>query len=719
MVARLLALLVALFTLPASAQVLYPPFLTSVESSYTWSLGDLADQSARLTDAVLWDDGSWADPYDTEAELTALGWQTVDIQCVDLYDNAATPQTTGSPDGNCDLDRTIARIDCADGGSGTGGDETAIRALIAAACPNGAGGSGDANKDCAVDAGNFDTAGDRAGVIMKYPSGSCHIDMLSGTGVQNDAIGGLPLRYSNIAIVGDGMDNSFLDCNDTATESTSLASCVGTNYTSFGTPWAGTPGACTPGSSINYGASCEATTTYTVTGSITVGQTSINLGGTPCSTLSAGDRIVLKGTGPDGDTLWASNFVSSCTVNGGDDTVVVEDGIQYAIPATVTMTELTGPQTTNTFYIGLSIGWPHVPDGASRDQIGSAAALRHNHPKGVIVSESRLGPYTRNAYSDRDAYHVTIRHSVIGPEQFGKRRGTNDRVFHFGESTISGSVSVFDNILEDGAKRFVELSQMSSNGSWYGFNYHTDMLATAVGETGSHWNDVGTPQGISMFSDGGCPTGCEPRFARTVFWSHDTNTTSAPGLTLIEANDMAGHQRAQGNSGDMNRYTTLFRNRQNRETLCGQGAPGSGTGCGSPDTYEGAGAYHYTNWIANRFVEWASDATREPNTLGRWNVAEEASGARTKTATGATWPTASTYKNYVDTGPHDDYATTRIPPSLALKTGTPPSWWCTESGTWNDEWSFGYGDGGDNGGTPRKLPAQIRYEGGTCTTPTP
>lgn len=85
--------------------------------------------------------------------------------------------------------------------------------------------------------------------------------------------------------------------------------------------------------------------------------------------------------------------------------------------------------------------------------------------------------------------------------------------------------------------------------------------------------------------------------------------------------------------------------------------------------------------------------------------------------TGVVWPTSGTGRNYVDSGPHDDYATTNIPPSLAFRTNSAPSWWCQESGPWNGSWSFGYGDGGDNGGTPRKLPAQIRHEGGSCTPP--
>ena len=688
MMARLLALLGVLFTLPASAQVLYPPFLTSVDGSYTWSLGDLADQSARLTGAVLWDDGSWADPYDTEAELTALGWTTVNLASSSCTDNfsSGNPQTSGSADGRCDSAPTTYNIDCADGGSGTGGDELGIRATFADNC---------SSFNC-------------SNKIFKFASGSCHIDMLAGSGNTGDQVGGLPLRYSNFAIVGRGMNTSYIDCNDAGGASTPLAHCMGTSWV-FGL-WGNDDTA-------------ESGSTIDVSGSIAVGATSVTLVSS-CASFTVGERVIFKGTSADGENLQSLNEVVSCSTN----TLTLLNPVRYAIPATVTATQTEVYQTTNTFFLDFTVAYPHVPDGQNRDLPSIAGySISLNHPTNALVKGVRIGPYQATAIGTIAHINLSVEDSEIGPGQFGKRRGTNGRVFYWGGSGRAGPVSVSNNVFTDAAKRFIEASQMSSNGSWYGFNYMTDMAATAPSETGWHWNAVGNPQGLahSTACGIGTPDACNPTYERTAYFGHDGNTSnSKPGYMLVESNDLGGHMFFQGTSGDSNRYTTIFRNRQNRETLCGGSVDGTGW-CGTPFGYD-SGTYDvpYWNWIANRAVEWASDSSHQTNVLGRWNVAEEASGARSLTATGFSWPTSSTYKNYVDTGPHDDYATTNIPPSLALKTGTPPSWWCTESGTWDGTWSFGYGDGGDNGGTPRKLPAQIQYEireglGGTCTPPTP
>ncbi len=49
----------------------------------------------------------------------------------------------------------------------------------------------------------------------------------------------------------------------------------------------------------------------------------------------------------------------------------------------------------------------------------------------------------------------------------------------------------------------------------------------------------------------------------------------------------------------------------------------------------------------------------------------------------------------------------------SLYQGSAPSWWCEEACEWSQAGIGAFGD--DFGGTLCKLPAQIRFEGGTCT----
>jgi hypothetical protein len=691
--------------------------------SYNWELGAIASYASRLTTAVQWDNGSWADPYDTEQELIDADWQVIAIPtCTDLWAGAETPQvsdgdTPDAPDGLCDSDRSVG-ISCAQGAAGTGTDEAGIIALLSAACPSS---DGSGRRDCAIDAGGLDNGTfDREGVALKFPTGTCYIDMLAGTGGPN-TVGGLPIPYSNIAIIGRGMDQSYLNCNDSGgTESSTYSTCVGTTFP-FGTQWSADPiTPCAPSwdSDMPYGGTCEDTSNVeTLTAAVSVGQTTIR-STSACTSIDADDRVLLKGTGLDGLPLWHLNEAAS-DCDGSND-IVLKDPIRYAIPGTVTAVEIRKPQTRKTFFMGLSIGFPNAPDGTSRGtSITSAHHLYFNHPSEVLVTDSRVGPYIQFAYGDIGSFRVSIRHSEIGPSQKSKRRGTNGRVFHFGESTVAGSYSVFDNVFVGAAKRFVEGSQMSTHATWYGFNYMDDMLATAP-ETGSHWNAVGNPQGITHSPD----AGTNPAAERTVFMSHDTNNTSKPGMLLVEANDMGGHFNNQNIAGAFNRYMTFYRNRQNRLTLCGN----RGAGTVPPlictigfDTGGGDPAHTYQNWIANRWSGWET-TTRLTYVLGLWNIAQDVTSDPEMTGTGVVWDdTAAPGRNYGTTAAHEEWPLVDgLPPSLALQQDTAPEWWCQESGSWDGDWSFAIGDG--YGGTTYKLPAQIKYEireglGGTCTPP--
>jgi hypothetical protein len=74
---------------------------------------------------------------------------------------------------------------------------------------------------------------------------------------------------------------------------------------------------------------------------------------------------------------------------------------------------------------------------------------------------------------------------------------------------------------------------------------------------------------------------------------------------------------------------------------------------------------------------------------------------------------AFTGTNFYTLAPHASWnvATANYPTSL-YRTAA-PSWWCQEACAWDQTGIGAFGD--DFGGTLCKLPAQIRFEGGTCT----
>lgn len=599
--------------------------------SYAWTLGDLSDQSSRFD--VLWDTGEWADPYDTEAELLAAGWTSHAVNATSCTDQTGTTDS---------------------------GDEAAFIADIDEICDPG----GANDNDCSTPDGN--------NKIIRLEA-NCHYDLTAGSGGGSDSAPAFLADYSNVAYVGSGMDSTYIDCNDGGNESIGAGPCVAN--TSGGSYGIGTTG-----------------TNYTWASGNTVGTTSITLSGASCDPLDPGDPILLRGSTADGENHWIQNEVAS---QSGCDIGLV-DPIRMTVNTISTAQEMTAYANRNVHFIGLSIGFPQYPDGVARD-LGTlpGATLRWIRGSGLNLASVRLGPSGPVTWDNNLNFHSSLRHSEIGPCQFCKRRGTNGRVFNWNRSSgIGGSFSVFNNNLTGAAKRFIHINNGATVGSWFGFNYMDDFLATAPGEGGNHCTGVTTPQGIAMHGIG-------PGDESSIFLGHEALTSGKHGGTLVEANDLNCTVDIHGDSGNTVRWTTFYRNRQNRT----QGNWG----------FSGSFNVYRANIIATRLNDLPANGSIFNNVLGRWNVGENTMGAQT--ATGASWPTTGTYKNYVDTGPHDDYGTVNIPPSLALRQDQPPDWWCQESGPWDGTWSFAYGDGGDNGGVPRKLPAQIRYEGGTCTAP--
>lgn len=594
---------------------------------YVWDLGDLDEHSERLeTD---WNLDSWADGYDTEAELNALGWTTIDVE----------EATSG--------------ITCTHGGAGNSEDEAGFQALF-------------------TDTDNCSQpSGDTPGVcnkVFKIASG-CVIDVTSST---TDAINGaaaINIKYSNFAIIGED-ETAEISANNTVSANTDM---VGPLF-STGSSWGYTGGA-------------DLSTYTRGSGAITKGTASLTISGS-CSGLVLDDLIRINGTNEDGEPLVYQTEITN-TPAGSDCTLDLADPLPTTFTTITGVTEKTGLGPQNQIFLGFKVGFPYLPDGVGTNasDLSNALIFRDRSVRRKLIQNMHVGSYGQTWLDARANYQLVARHSTFGRGLHTLRRQNNSgAALHSGQS---GSLfTVYNNIYLEGAIRFWP-NDNAYNFAYIGFNYQVPQVPSHPSESGHYCGCITNPQGFPCVSSG-------PE--RSIFFAHDP-ASSGMSRMLFEANDFKCNVLRDGTYAEIHRYLTMYRNRHDGQLKLIQ--------------FINTGVDHYMNWFANRAgtFELGSDSD---GTLGLFNVAESTIAA--PSGTGVSWTTSAPGDNYVDTGPHDEYPAD-LPPSLRFRTNDPPEWWCQESGPWNGSWSFGYGDGGDNGGTPRKLPAQIRHEAGTCTPP--
>lgn len=606
----------------------------SVYAQYTWSLGDLSTAASRLN--VNWNQSEWADAYDTEAELNAMGWTTVNIE-------ESTPGIT-----------------CTHGGAGSSEDKAGLQALLEANCPG--------------------RSGFTPGVcnnVFKIAA-NCTIDTLSDYTNDNGSQPGINIHYSNFALIGTSLTTSVISVNNVVnTPADMFAEMFGTGLNDFG-----------------IGGADGAIFTWDSADTSIKGQSVIQIDNN-CSGVAPGDLVRILGADPGGSQLVYNARIIAEAVDGTDCDITVSDPLPttFTTKTSVTIDGQGGPK--NQVYMNFRGGFPYIPAGACTSDtqtisLGCGAGLDTRNSQQLLIQNVRWGPLGHAPLATNQSYRVVVRNNDFGPVTHTLRRQNNGGML---SRNVGGSLwSVYNNIFREGVIRVGYFSDGSAQFGYLGFNYQVPQLPSNPLEGGNYCNSITQPQGFPNSSAG-------PE--RSVYLNHDAPI--GPGLVgqlLIEANDFKCRFQKEGihNNG---RYITLFRNR-----FIGQ----------SPIVDFAGGDIGYVNLIANRAGSWGFAANIMDNVLGNWNIGVTA--IPTPTGTSVTWPTSGAGRNYLAPGAHGDYATTNIPPSLGIRTSNAPSWWCQESGPWNGAWSFAYGDGGDNGGVPRKLPAQIRHEGGTCTPPT-
>lgn len=595
-------------------------------AGYTWGLGALAspvDYSARF--AVTWDNDDWADGYDTEAELNALGWTTVDI----------TESTSG--------------ITCTHGGSGSSEDESGLATVF--------------SSNCTAPSGNTPGV---CGNVFKIAA-DCTIDTTSATGSAEGGAPGVSVNYSDFALIGEDPETSIIYANNTAAANTDMMGPL------FST-----------GASWGYAGGSDGSTYTRSGGSITQGTTTITL--SSCSGLASGDLVQVNATDADGNdaSYWTEVTMSGCVAT-------LADPLPTTFSTLTGVTEKGGVGPRNQIFLNFTSGFPYLPDGVGSNASDQTVAPWYygRATRRMLVQNVTSGAHGNGFIRTRYPYQIVIRHNSIGPGLFTMRKGTNSQGA-FGSNNGGSMLSFYDNLLLGGAVR-IWPNDGAYAFAYIGFNYQINQTPTNPLEGGNWCGGITNPQGFP-----------ENRFGieRSIFMTHDGADRGVVTHALFEANDLACEIAREANSV-LGRYVTFYRNRVVRHY------PTVTMPTGSTE--------NYMNWIANRSgtFNWNSGSAHMPGTLGLFNVANTTMG--TPNGTGTTFPTSSTGKNYVDASEHDDIASTTLPPSLAIRTNDAPSWWCTQSGTWDGAWTFAYGDG--YGGTTYKLPAQIRYEGTTCTPP--
>jgi len=603
-------------------------FATPAVAQYSWSLGDLSSSSSRFD--VNWDNDDWADAYDSEAELNALGWSTVNV---------------------------TAGINCAAGGPDSAQDQAALQSYFrnTAYCSQ--------------------PSGDTPGVCNKVfkLQANCTYDVLAGEDGSINGTPALQIQYSNFALVGADPRTSFISANNTVTSNTTQVAPL----LSTGSGWGYTGGP--DGASYAWG------------GSSNRGQNALTINGS-CAGLAAGDLVQVIGTDGDGAPLDYRTRITN-TPSASNCTINISDPLPTTFAGRTSIVEKGQNGPKRMIFLNFKAGFPFLPAGVGTNapDMSNALVVRMRAVQESLFQNVTLGPYGQMAIDSQGNWRYVVRHSTLGPGLHTMRRQNNAMVI---SRNVQGSlVSFYDNAMLQGATRLY-LNDGSTQFGYFGFNYHVPQLPTDSREGGNYCTGITNPQGFPNVSAG-------PE--RSMFLNHDPAVANNVGHVLIEANDFKCQVVNEG-LNPTRRYTTFYRNRILNH------------GFTSFEFRATAINESYLNIVANRAYSFSfnGDATM-PNALGRFNTAVQSINA--PGGTGVSWPTSGAGRNYVDSGAHDDYAATNLPPSLAIRTSTPPSWWCQESGPWDGSWSFGYGDGADNGGSPRKLPAQIRLEGGTCTPP--
>ena len=653
-------------------------FNPAAAAGYTWSLGDLASYSSRLD--VDWDHSQWANAYDTEAELTNAGG--VDWTLVTFEDDDIDVGT----DANGIAD---AEIECDAGGSGNSQDEAAILALFAGHCNTNPGNS--APLVC--------------NNVFKIPA-SCTLDVTANTHATSPAVELLPalmLRYSNYAIIGGSKTTSKLLANNTMIDNDQgIGALLGNNQSS----WEGGGDTGSTDYGWTTGNSTKGTTVVTVT-------TCIGLEKDPTDSdkMNEASIILLTGTDADGQGMMYQTRIADLTGTGPCD-ITLTDPIPATFNTKTSIKEITLVRTNHVIFLNFTMGFPFIDAGICtlepRSNVGhGCGSLFKTYGINNFLAQGMiLGPFGHFGADTRN-YQYVIRHNTIGPHRHGQRRANNNN--HM-ENAGGSLISYYNNTHLEGMVR-ITMTKNSVFGSYYGFNHQVSQTVPNSNDdaTGGDYCNAGGTGGLYGVQSGG------PE--RSVYTNHDdasdglNPTPTGVGHFLMEANTFRCRYREDDAQGPqfqpVSRYATMYRNR----------FPGTNAAWGEVEIPSGSQVSSYMNWIANRAVNWNLIAAgRIVNALGLYNVDPDTT-FNAPTATGITWPTTGVGRNYVASGAHSDYATANIPPSLGFRNNLPPSWWCTESGPWNGTYSFGYGDGGDNGGVPRKSPAQIRYEGGTCTAP--
>lgn len=437
----ILALLIVLCgCTPAMAQVGSGTFTgvahgtPNVAPGYAWSLGDIEALGYEDRFDIDWDHSTWANAYDTEAELTSspISWG--------LY------TFTDGVDGiECDADVSGSLDE----------DEAAIASIFAAQCttdPDGGGGSDPlaCNK------------------VFKIPA-NCQLDVLatpvSGSTPATEQSAAVNVTYQNWAIIGESRTTSKLIANNTIADNSHG---VGPLLGQTSTVW-------TNGS--------ESGTSIGWTSGDTIGTTQIGV--SECSGLqiddgSDGDLVnensllLIAGTDTEGEGIRYQTRVTARSASSGACTVTLETPLPFSFSSRSSAYILT-ERKGYAILLNFTMGFPNIDPGICTAENGGAGpasghdcamALKFDRHSNVLIQNMNIGPYGNQGRLMR-VNNLVIRHSTFGPNRHGQRRQNNNNNLQIGGGSL---VSFYNNIGLEGQIR-ITLADSSTQAGFYGFNW--------------------------------------------------------------------------------------------------------------------------------------------------------------------------------------------------------------------------------------------------------
>lgn len=431
--------------------------------------------------------------------------------------------------------------------------------------------------------------------------------------------------------------------------------------------------------------------------------------------IASGDRVIVTANDADGHPVSHTSVVVASSAASSSRSVSLLDPLPVSVTRSGATLRRSREKNTRDGWVE-TVGAMHLTLDQSRSaRVRDADAhettcaacpwasipvmeLRGVH-RGIVEHVSM--PHTFSVHlrftgggANGNSDHVVVRSSSFGELYLAYNRANNNSVMAVGSPNSNGHY-LANNAIGPRAGRFMTY-EGGGTGIVTAWNYQATQEDLSGGDTTC--DDIDTTRG------GG---------GRSIFFHGGRGNTSG---AVVEGNDLHCHVQIDGNASDLGRANSFYRNRLTRLSH------DAGWG-GVLETGDTAAAPPFLNMLFNRskvlysgggggaFAAGAGPSLAMVYNVGESNCVLGRNGAQNGCSGTNANPGATYVGNAATTAALSAPQAGVYPPSLVLS--RPPKWWCREACPWTDT-SYGSAEA-NSGGALCKLPAQIRYEGRTCT----